>query len=161
MATLIGAAPAKIICTGCATEANNLAILGVARVSADRRPIVTSAIEHPAVTRPCLRPRADGWDVTVLPVDGNARIDPQAALQAVCGDTALVSVMHASNEVGTPQEIAEIARIAHSRGAPVHTDAAQSVGKVPVHVDRLGVDLRTIASHKFYATKGVVANLAS
>ena len=158
VAALIGAQESEIVFTGSATEANNLAILGVARALRKvKRHIVTSAIEHPAVIRPCERLKEDGWDLTVLPVDRNARVDLDALSAALRDDTALVSVMHANNEVGTFQAIAEIAKRAHARGALVHTDAAQSIGKIPVNVDALGVDLLTIAGHKFNATKGVGA----
>jgi cysteine desulfurase len=144
--------------TGCATEANNLAIFGVARaLRSTKRHVVTSAIEHPAVLQPCRRLQEDGWDLSIVPVDGHARLDPAALTRALRDDTALVSIMHANNEVGTLQDIPKIARLAHACGALVHTDAAQSVGKIAVDVDALGVDLLTIAGHKLYATKGVGA----
>ena len=156
VAALIGAQESEIVFTGSATEANNLAILGVARALREvKRHIVTSAIEHPAVMRPCERLKEDGWDVTVVPVDRDARVDLEALSGALRDDTALVTIMHANNEVGTLQDMAGIAKRAHARGALVHTDAAQSIGKIPVNVDLLGVDLLTIAGHKFNATKGV------
>ena len=158
VATLIGARPAEIVFTGCATEANNLALRGVAEsLRTNKRHIVVSAIEHPAVLEPALWLRAHGWDVSVVPVDRYGWVDPTDIKAALRDDTALVSIMHANNEVGTIQPIAEIAAVAHERGALMHTDAAQSPGKIAVDVNELNVDLLTLAGHKFYATKGVGA----
>jgi cysteine desulfurase len=158
VAALIGAAPSELVFTSCATEANNLAILGVARALRGRgRHLITSAVEHPAVARPMAHLADEGWDVTVLEVDGHGRVSPSELAAALRDDTVLVSIMHANNEVGTLQPIAELARIAHDRRALFHTDAAQSVGKVPVDVGAFGVDLLTIAGHKLYAPKGVGA----
>ncbi|NMG32641.1 cysteine desulfurase family protein [Aromatoleum evansii] len=158
VAALIGARSGEIVFTGCATEANNLALLGVAQALGDtRRHLVVSAVEHPAVMAPARWLEANGWSLTVLPVDGHGRVSPDNVARALRPDTALVSVMHANNEVGTIQPVAEIAAVTRSRGILLHTDAAQSAGKVEVNVDRLGADLLTLAGHKFYATKGVGA----
>ena len=156
VARLIGATAEEIVFTGCATEANNLAIQGVARaLRGAKRHLITSAIEHPSVLQPFLRLQADGWGLTILPVDRNGRVDPADVARALRADTALVSVMHANNETGTIQPVAEIAAIARPHGVLVHTDTAQSIGKIAVNVDALGVDLLTLAGHKFYAPKGV------
>jgi len=158
VAALIGAGPDEIIFTGCATEANNLAIRGVARALREKgRHLITSSVEHPAVSQPCKRLEEDGWKVSVVPVDNHGRVNPEDVVSAMRSDTVLVSIMHANNEVGTIQPIEDIAATTQRHGILLHTDAAQSIGKIPVNVDMLGADLLTLAGHKFYATKGVGA----
>ena len=159
VAELLGVGPAEIVFTGGGSEADNLAICGVAFSQRDRgRHIVTTAVEHPAVLNTCrYLQRRHGFAVTVVPVDRAGLVDPDDVRRAFRDDTILVSVMHAQNEVGTIQPVTEIAAAAREHGIAFHTDAAQSVGKVPVPVQDLGVDLLAVAGHKLYAPKGVGA----
>ncbi|MBZ5496737.1 MAG: selenide, water dikinase SelD [Acidobacteriia bacterium] len=158
VARLIGAHPEEILLTSGGSESNNTTIKGVAAALKSRgRHIITSAVEHPAVLEPCRALEADGYQITILPVDSAGRVDPEDVARALTPETILVTIMHANNEVGTIQPIARIVDIAHRQGALVHTDAAQSVGKIPVRVDDLGIDFLTIAGHKLYAPKGVGA----
>ncbi|SMC21194.1 cysteine desulfurase [Desulfacinum hydrothermale DSM 13146] len=158
VAALLGCEASEVVFTSGGTESNNMALLGVARALASKgRHVVTSSIEHPAVLEPCLALLEDGFDVTFVPVDGYGRVDPDDILRALRPDTILVSLMHSNNEVGTLQPVAELAGPLRERGILFHTDAAQSVGKVPTRVADLGVDLLTVAGHKLYAPKGVGA----
>jgi cysteine desulfurase len=157
VAALIGAAADEIVFTGGGTEASNLAIRGGVRLRPGRRGIVTTAVEHPATAEPCALLERDGWRVTRIAPRADGRIDADAARAVVDAGTALVTLIHAQNEIGTLQPVAAVAAAARAASALVHTDAAQSLGKVPVDVDALGVDLLTIAGHKLYAPKGIGA----
>lgn len=158
VAALLGGEPDEIVFTGSGSEANNLAIKGIAEANRDRGDhIITSQVEHPAVLEPCRYLERRGFRVTYLPVDNYGRVDPDAVAQAITPRTILITMMHANNEVGTIQPLAAIGRIARLHGIPFHTDAAQSMGKIPTRVEELQVDLLTVVGHKFYAPKGVGA----
>ena len=158
VAGMLGCDIDDLIFTSGGTEANNHAISGVAGAYRERgNHIITSAVEHPAVTEVCRHLEGRGYRVTYLPVDEYGMVDPQQVEAAITPETLLVTIMHANNEVGTVMPIAEIADIAHRHGALLHSDCAQSVGKIPVRVDDLGVDLLSIAGHKLYAPKGIGA----
>jgi len=156
VAALLNCAPDEIIFTSGATESNNMVFKGVAWARG-RGHIITAATEHPAVLAPCRWLASQGFEVTVLPVDAKGLVDPEAVRRALTPDTILISIMHANNETGALAPIAEIAAIAKEAEVPLHTDAAQSVGKVKVNVNELQVDFLTVAGHKFYAPKGVGA----
>jgi cysteine desulfurase len=159
VAGLLGCAPDEIIFTGGGSESDNLAIRGIALARKERgNHIITQVTEHPAVLNTCRAlERLHGFRVTYLPVDEYGRVN-LAHVEAATGDsTVLITMMHANNETGTLQPLREIAEIAHRHGALLHTDAAQSVGKIPTLVNELGVDLLTVAGHKLYAPKGIGA----
>ena len=158
VAELLGCRAGGVVFTSGGSEANNLALKGLFFRRAGRPShLITSQIEHPATVEPCRFLQRLGVEATFVPVDGAGLVDPHDIRKAVRKDTFLISVMHANNEVGTIQPIAEIAKIAREHGVLLHTDAAQSVGKISTRVDELGADLLSVAGHKVYAPKGIGA----
>jgi len=158
VAALLGAGPMEVVFTSGGTESDTMALWGVARALRDRgNHIVVSSVEHHAVLEPCRELAGEGFEITQLPVDANGMVDPDDAARALTHRTILVSVMHANNEIGTIQPVAEIARLAHAKGIYVHTDAVQTFGHVPFTVDEIEADLLSLSAHKLYGPKGVGA----
>ncbi len=158
LASAINAAPEEIIFTSGGTESNNTVLLGVCpALSEHGRHLITTRIEHPSVLNPCIHLMEQGWDVTFAGVDSAGRVDTREITEAITPSTALISVMLANNETGVIQPVDQICRAAAEHGIPVHTDAAQALGKMNVDVKKLGVDFLTVAGHKLYAPKGIGA----
>lgn len=158
VAALIGAAPEEIIFTSGATESDNMALLGIPRANAHRgRHVLSSRIEHKAVLDPCKRLEKEGCTVALLAPDRTGRIDPQTVAAALRSDTVLVSIMLVNNETGVIQDVQAIGKLCRARGIPLHTDAAQALGKIPIDVRELPIDFMSVTAHKLYGPKGVGA----
>jgi len=156
VAGILGCMTSEVIFTSGGTESNNHAIKSIAGARSTKgRHIITSSIEHPAILEVCRFMEGHGFAITILPVDTDGLVNPSDVAAAIRPETIMISIMHANNEVGTIQPIAEIAALARRQGILMHTDAAQSIGKISTRVDELGVDLLSIAGHKIYAPKGI------
>ncbi len=157
IAKALAAKRTEIFFNGSGTEADNFAIRGIFDASPEKNEFITSAIEHPAVMETAYYLERKGKKVTFVPVDSHGMIDLESLEKSITSQTALISIMHANNELGTIQPIEEVVKIAKDRGVLVHTDAVQSFGKIDVNVDKLGVDLLSISAHKIYGPKGIGA----